>query len=156
MDATFTFTVNGQSRTVTTEPQRPMLEVLREELQLTGTKYGCGESSCGACTVIMDGRAVRTCTMPVASAQGKTITTIEGLANGEKLHPVQEAFVAEGAFQCGYCTSGMIMATVALLNQVPNPTDGQILAALDGNLCRCCGYTKILKAVRRAAGQAGR
>ena len=94
--------------------------------------------------------------MPVASAQGKTIVTIEGLASGEKLHPVQEAFVAEGAFQCGYCTSGMIMATVGLLSQVPNPTNGQILAALDGNLCRCCGYTKILKAVRRAAGQVGR
>lgn len=156
MDATFTFTVNGQPRTVTTEPQRPMLEVLREDLQLTGTRYGCGESSCGACTVLMDGRAVRTCTMPVANAHGKTIVTIEGLANGEKLHPVQEAFLAEGAFQCGYCTSGMIMATVGLLNQVPNPTDGQILAALDGNLCRCCGYAKILKAVRRAAGQMGK
>lgn len=156
MDATITFTVNGQLRTVITDPQRPVLEVLREELQLTGTKYGCGESSCGACTVLMDGRAVRTCTMPVASAQGKTIVTIEGLASGEKLHPVQEAFVAEGAFQCGYCTSGMIMATVGLLSQVPNPTNGQILAALDGNLCRCCGYTKILKAVRRAAGQVGR
>ena len=156
MAATFTFTVNGQRQTVNTDPQRPLLEVLREDLQLTGTKYGCGESQCGACTVLMDGRAVRTCTLPVAEAHGKTITTIEGLANGDRLHPVQEAFLAEGAFQCGYCTSGMIMTTVALLNENPRPTDGQILAALDGNLCRCCGYTKILNAVHRAAGQAGR
>lgn len=156
MAATFTFTVNGQRQTVNTDPQRPLLEVLREDLQLTGTKYGCGESQCGACTVLMDGRAVRTCTLPVAEAHGKTITTIEGLANGDRLHPVQEAFLAEGAFQCGYCTSGMIMTTVALLNENPRPTDGHILAALDGNLCRCCGYTKILNAVHRAAGQAGR
>lgn len=156
MAATFTFTVNGQRRTVNTDPQRPLLEVLREDLQLTGTKYGCGESQCGACTVLMDGRAVRTCMLPVAEAQGKTIITIEGLATGDRLHPVQEAFLAEGAFQCGYCTSGMIMTTVALLNENTRPTNGQILAALDGNLCRCCGYTRILNAVHRAAGQAGR
>lgn len=156
MDATFTFTVNGQRRTVTTDPQRPMLDVLREDLQLTGTRYGCGETRCGACTVIMDGRAVRTCTMPISDAQGKTVVTIEGLANGDHLHSVQEAFLAEGAFQCGYCTSGMVMTTVALLNDTPHPTDEQVLTALNGNLCRCCGYAKILKAVHRAAGQAGR
>ncbi len=156
MAATFTFTVNGQRQTVNSDPQRPLLEVLREDLQLTGTKFGCGETRCGACTVLMDGRAVRTCTLPVSEAQGKTIITIEGLADGDRLHPVQEAFLAEGAFQCGYCTSGMIMATVALLKENPRPTDGQILVALDGNLCRCCGYTRIINAVRRAAGQAGR
>ncbi len=153
MDASFTFTVNGERRTVSTDPKRPLLQVLREELHLTGTKYGCGEARCGACTVLLDGQPVRTCTLPVADAQGKTITTIEGLATGDRLHPVQEAFLAEGAFQCGYCTSGMVMTTVALLKQTPHPTDEQILTALDGNLCRCCEYPKILKAVHRAASQ---
>ncbi len=149
-------TVNGRQVTVTTDPQRPLLDVLREDLQLTGTKYGCGEGQCGACTVLVDGQRERSCTLPVGQAEGKTILTIEGLASGDALHPVQEAFLAEGAFQCGYCTPGMVMATVALLKQTPNPTDAKVLTWLDGNLCRCCGYPKILKAVRRAAGQARR
>jgi aerobic carbon-monoxide dehydrogenase small subunit len=148
-----TLTVNGRQVTITADPQRPLLDVLREDLQLTGTKYGCGEGRCGACTVLVDGKRVRSCTMPVAEAEGKTIVTIEGLAKGDALHPVQEAFLAEGAFQCGYCTPGMVMATVALLEQTPNPTEADILTWMDGNLCRCCGYPTILKAVRRAAQQ---
>jgi aerobic-type carbon monoxide dehydrogenase small subunit (CoxS/CutS family) len=157
MDATITFTVNGQQKTVTTDPQRPLLEVLREDLHLTGTKYGCGEAQCGACTVLIDGQPVSSCITAVAAAGGKTVLTIEGLATGDRLHPVQEAFLAEGAFQCGYCTPGMIVATVGLLKQTPKPTDEQILSALEKHLCRCCGYPRILKAVRRAAAQgAGR
>lgn len=156
MEATLTLTVNGRRVTVTTDPQRPLLDVLREELQLTGTKYGCGEGRCGACTVLVDGQRERSCTLPVAKADGKTILTIEGLATGETLHPVQAAFLAEGAFQCGYCSPGMIMATVALLSHTPDPTEAQIVEGLDGNLCRCGGYPKILKAVRQAAAQARR
>jgi aerobic-type carbon monoxide dehydrogenase small subunit (CoxS/CutS family) len=151
MNATIALTVNGRQVTVATDPQRPLLDVLREDLQLTGTKYGCGEGQCGACTVLLDGRRVRSCSTPVAKADGKTVLTIEGLAKGDVLHPIQEAFLAEGAFQCGYCTPGMIMSAVALLNQTPEPTDAQILAWMDGNVCRCCGYPRILKAVRRAA-----
>jgi aerobic-type carbon monoxide dehydrogenase small subunit (CoxS/CutS family) len=154
MDATITFTVNGRQRTVTTDPQRPLLEVLREDLQLTGAKYGCGEGRCGACTVLVDGSPVSSCVTPVAKAEGKTILTVEGLAAGEALHPVQEAFLAEAAFQCGYCTPGMMMATVGLLRQTPSPTDEQVLAALERHLCRCCGYPRILKAVKRAAAKA--
>lgn len=155
MDVTVTFTVNGKPRTVTVDPQRPLLEVLREELKLTGPKFGCGEGQCGACTVLIDGRRARSCITPAAGVAGKEVLTIEGLAAGEALHPVQEAFLAEGAFQCGYCTPGMIMTTVALLRETPHPTDEQILAAVDGNLCRCCDYPRILKAVHRAA-EAGR
>src|SRR3974377_418893 len=112
MDSTITFTVNGQARTVTTDPQRPLLEVLREDLHLTGTKYGCGEGQCRACTVLLDGKSVASCITSVADADGASILTIEGLARGETLHPVQRAFFEEGAFQCGYCTVGMIMGTV--------------------------------------------
>ena len=157
MDATITFTVNGRQKTVTTDPQRPLLDVLREDLQLTGAKYGCGEAQCGACTVLIDGKPAPSCVAPVGQMEGKTVLTIEGLAAGDALHPVQEAFLAEEAFQCGYCTPGMIMATVGLLKEKPKPTDDEILAALQKHLCRCCGYTRILKAVRRAAAQgAGR
>ncbi len=156
MDVTITFTVNGQIQTITTDPKRPLLDVLREDLHLTGTKFGCGAAQCGACSVLIDGKRAFSCSTPVSEVAGKSVLTIEGLAKGDALHPVQEAFLAEGAFQCGYCSPGMILATVALLSQTPNPTDAQIVTALDGNLCRCCGYTKIFKAVRRAAGQAGR
>lgn len=156
MDAKIALTVNGRQVTVTTDPKRPLLDVLREDLQLTGTKYGCGEDKCGACTVLLDGKRVHSCVTPVADADGKKVLTIEGLAAGDTLHPVQEAFLAEGAFQCGYCTSGMVISTVALLNETPSPTDEQILKWMDGNVCRCCGYPKILKAVKRAAGQARR
>jgi aerobic carbon-monoxide dehydrogenase small subunit len=153
MDATITLTVNGKSVTVNTDPQRPLLDVLREDLGLTGTKYGCGEGQCGACTVLLDGRAEHSCTLPVAKADGKTVITIEGLAGAEGLHPLQAAFLAEAAFQCGYCTSGMLMTAVGLLGQTPKPSDAEILARMDGNLCRCGGYPKILRAVWRAAEQ---
>ena len=156
MDATITFTVNGQIRTITTEPKRALLDVLREDLHLTGTKFGCGAAQCGACSVLIDGKRAFSCSTPVSEVEGKSVLTIEGLAKGDTLHPVQEAFLAEGAFQCGYCSPGMILTTVALLNQTPNPTDAQIVTALDGNLCRCCGHAKIFRAVRRAAGQVGR
>ena len=155
MEKTITFTVNGRPKTVTTDPERPLLEVLREDLQLTGAKYGCGEGQCGACTVLMGGRSVVSCITPVANADKQTIQTIEGLAAEDKLHPVQEAFLAEGALQCGYCTPGMVMAAASLLNERPDPTDAEIRSRMEGHLCRCCGYPRILKAVKRAA-RAGR
>lgn len=151
MDASISLTVNGQPRTVKTDPDRPLLEVLREDLQLTGAKYGCGEGRCRACTVFVDGKPALSCVTPVGKVDGKTIVTIEGLAEAGKLHPVQEAFVAEGAMQCGYCTPGMVMQTTALLQAKPHPTDTEIIEWLDGSLCRCCGYVSIVAAVRRAA-----
>ncbi len=153
MSVTVTFTVNGQSRTVTTEPDRPLLEVLREDLHITGPKYACGEGQCGACTVLVDGKRTLSCVTPVSAVEGKSITTIEGLAQGDKLHPVQQAFLDEGAVQCGYCTPGMVLTAVALLDKTPNPTDEQITEGMNGNICRCCGYTKIHAAVRRAASR---
>jgi aerobic-type carbon monoxide dehydrogenase small subunit (CoxS/CutS family) len=143
--------VNGESRTVTTDGDRPLLDVLREDLKLTGTKYGCGDGRCGACTVLIDGKREHACMTPASAANGKSVTTIEGLAKGGVLHPVQEAFLAEGAMQCGYCTPGMILATVALLDGNPHPSDAEIVDWMDGNLCRCNGYAKILRAVHRAA-----
>ncbi len=156
MDATIVLTVNGQKQTVTIDPERPLLDVLREDLHLTGTKYGCGEARCYACTVLVDGQPTFSCVTPISTVEGKTILTIEGLAKNGTLHPVQEAFLAEGAFQCGYCTPGMILAAVGLLADTPKPSDEQIRAALDRHLCRCGGYSKILKAVHRAAAPAGR
>ncbi len=150
MDVTMILTVNGKEKTITTDPARTLLDVLREELHLTGAKYGCGEGRCGACSVLMDGQRVLSCVTPVAQAEKKSITTIEGLAEGDSLHPVQEAFLAEGAMQCGYCTPGMILTAVALLEKNPNPTDDEIAAAMNVNICRCNGYPKILNAVRRA------
>ncbi len=154
MEKTVTFVVNGQPRTVTTDPERPLLEVLREDLQLTGTKYGCGEGQCGACTVLLDGRSVHSCQTPVGSVGQRTVLTIEGLAAGDKLHPVQEAFLAENALQCGYCTPGLVLAAVSLLKAPPQPTDADIATGLQGHLCRCCGYPNILAAVKRAAAHA--
>ena len=153
MDVMVTLTVNGTKKNIRTHPERSLLDVLREELYLTGTKYGCGEGRCGACTILMEGKRVLSCVTPVAQAHNKTITTIEGLATGDSLHPVQEAFLAEGAMQCGYCTPGMIMGTVAFLNENPDPTNEEIAAAMNVNLCRCNGYTKILNAIHRAAEQ---
>jgi aerobic-type carbon monoxide dehydrogenase small subunit (CoxS/CutS family) len=149
MDKTISFTVNGQPRTVTTDPKRPLLEVLREELQLTGTKYGCGEGVCRACTVLVDGKSVASCRTQVEDVENRTVLTIEGLAKEAKLHPVQEAFLAEGASQCGYCTPGMIMGVVGLLNQKPRPSEAEIMTAMDRHLCRCCNYPKVAKAIRR-------
>jgi aerobic-type carbon monoxide dehydrogenase small subunit (CoxS/CutS family) len=148
--ATVRLTVNGKARSVDTDPDRPLLDVLREDLALTGTKYGCGEGQCGACTVLMDGRATRSCITPIRTVEGRRITTIEGLAAGS-LHPVQQAFIDENAMQCGYCTPGMVLRTVALLANNPKPTDAQIVEGLNGNLCRCTGYHRIVAAVRRAA-----
>jgi aerobic carbon-monoxide dehydrogenase small subunit len=144
--------INGNARTVETDSERPLLEVLREDLGLTGTKYGCGEGQCRACTVLMDGRPIVSCVTPVSAAEGRNITTIEGLAQGAGLHRVQQAFLDEGAMQCGYCTPGMVMRTVALLDAHPQPSDTEIREALDGSLCRCCGYPRIIAAVHRAAG----
>jgi len=153
MDAKITLIVNGDERTVVTDPARSLLDVLREEFHLTGTKYGCGEGQCGACTVLMNGRKTLACITPVSQADKKKITTIEGFADGDSLHPIQQAFLDEGAIQCGYCTSGMILATAALLKNNPKPTDQQITEWMNGNICRCNGYTKIFNAVRRAATQ---
>jgi aerobic carbon-monoxide dehydrogenase small subunit len=151
MDSTITFTVNGQTRTVTTDPKRPLLDVLREDLELTGTKYGCGEGQCRACTVLLDGKGVASCVTPIADADKKELLTVEGLVKDGQLHPVQEAFLAEGAFQCGYCTSGMIMGVVALLREKPKPTDEEIKTGMQRHLCRCCTYPTLIKAIRRAA-----
>lgn len=151
MNTTIEFTVNGQGRRVTTNPERTLLDVLREDLGLTGTKYGCGEGQCRACTVLLDGQPVTSCMMPVSGVQGRTIETIEGLSRNGPLHPVQQAFVDEGAMQCGYCVPGMIMTTVSLLRRNPTPNRKQIVEALNGNLCRCCGYQNILAAIERAA-----
>jgi aerobic-type carbon monoxide dehydrogenase small subunit (CoxS/CutS family) len=149
---TFRLNVNGERREVRTEPDRPLLEVLREDLGLTGTKYGCGEGQCRSCTVLVDGKAITSCVTPVRAAAGKSITTIEGLAKSSALHPVQQAFADASAMQCGYCTPGMILTAVALLERTPKPDDKQITQAMNGNLCRCCGYSNIVAAVRRAAG----
>ena len=150
--ANYTLTVNGRARAVESDPSRPLLDVLREDLGLTGTKYGCGEGQCRACTVLVDGVAVTSCTMPVRMAAGKAVTTIEGLAGaGGKLHPVQQAFLDASAMQCGYCTPGMVLRTTALLRKTPRPTEAQIVESLNGSLCRCCGYTNIVAAVRLAA-----
>jgi aerobic-type carbon monoxide dehydrogenase small subunit (CoxS/CutS family) len=152
--ATIRFTVNGKTRSVETEPERPLLDVLREDLGLTGTKYGCGEGQCRACTVLMDGKAIVSCVTPAHVAQGKRIITIEGLADGGRLHPVQQAFLDEDAMQCGYCTPGMIMRTVSLLESNPKLTEAQIIEGLNGNLCRCSGYVRVIAAVKRAAAAA--
>lgn len=144
------FTVNGSARTLSTDPERTLLEVLREDLDLTGTKYGCGEGACRACTVLMDGKPVQSCLTRVKAAQGKKIETIEGLATDGNLHPVQRAFIEEEAMQCGYCIPGMIMTTVGLLRTNASPNSEEIIQALNGNLCRCCGYGNLLKAVEKA------
>jgi len=147
--------VNGKQQHVNAPPDEPLLSVLRNRLELTGSKYGCGEGRCGACTVLMDGTPVRSCRTPVSQAAGKKITTIEGLEQNGRLHPVQQAFLSQEALQCGYCTSGMIMATVALLQSTPTPGDEQIARALNGNVCRCGTYPRILAAVKEAAKRKG-
>lgn len=143
-------TVNGQPYTVDAEPQTTLLGVLREQLDLTGSKYGCGEGQCGACTVLIDGKAQRSCITKVGTVSQRQITTIEGLASGEQLHPVQEAFLEAGAMQCGYCTSGMIMSAVALLQRNSSPKESEIIAFMDGNICRCGTYPRIVSAIQNA------
>ncbi len=150
------FHLNGREVSPEVDGGRQLLWVLRDELGLTGTKYGCGEGVCGACTVLVDGEAVHACTTPVAAVAGKRVLSIEGLSSGERLHPLQAAFAAEGALQCGYCTPGMILAAHALLEKHPRATRQQIVEALDGNLCRCGAHLRILAAVGRvAAGKGG-
>jgi aerobic carbon-monoxide dehydrogenase small subunit len=146
-------TVNGQAERHEVEPRTLLVQYLRDSCRLTGTKIGCDTSSCGACTVLLDGESVKSCTMLAAQADGATVTTIEGLASGEALHPVQEAFREHHALQCGFCTAGMVMATVSLLEEIPQPTERDVRLGLEGNLCRCTGYHNIVAAVLAAAGQ---
>ena len=147
--------VNGRHRKVEVEQSRTLLSVLRDELALTGAKYGCGEGQCGACTVLLGDRAVRSCQTPVSAAVGHPIITIEGLERGGRLHPVQQAFLDEGAMQCGYCTPGMIMAAVALLRANTTPNEQQIVEGMEGNVCRCGTYPRIVAAVQRASSGRG-
>jgi aerobic-type carbon monoxide dehydrogenase small subunit (CoxS/CutS family) len=148
---TIRLSVNGNARTVGADSQTSLLSVLREQLDLTGTKYGCGEGQCGACTVLVDGKAQRSCITRVTRVAQKQITTIEGLASGARLHPVQQAFLEEGALQCGYCTPGMIMSAVALLEQNHHPSQSEIVEFMDGNICRCGAYCRIIRAIEKAA-----
>jgi aerobic-type carbon monoxide dehydrogenase small subunit (CoxS/CutS family) len=143
--------VNGRRQRVDVAPDRTLLSVLREELALTGSKYGCGEGECGACTVLLGGRAVRSCRTPVAKAAEARVTTIEGLERNGTLHPLQAAFIEDNAMQCGYCTAGMIMSGVALLESTRSPTHDQIVGAMNGNVCRCGAYPQIVAAIQRAS-----
>lgn len=151
--ARISLNVNGKRRSLDADPDTPLLYILRNNLSLNGPKFGCGLAQCGACTVIMDGNAVRSCVTPVGSAANRAVTTLEGLGSSKKMHRIQQAFVDEQAVQCGYCINGMIMTTKALLEKNPKPTDRQIKEALAGNLCRCGTHTRILRAVKRASGQ---
>jgi aerobic-type carbon monoxide dehydrogenase small subunit (CoxS/CutS family) len=146
--------VNGAEHNIREVAGRSLLETLREDLGITGVKYGCGEGQCRACTVLVDGKPTTSCRTPATAAAGKAVTTIEGLARSGELHPVQQAFLDEGAMQCGYCVPGMILTASALLERNPKPTQAQIIDAMNGNLCRCCGYPRILAAVERAAANA--
>lgn len=146
----FDLRINGTSHPIEGAPEDSLLSVLRYELNLTGSKFGCGEGQCGACTVLIDGAAVRSCVTKIGSAAGKAITTIESVADGDRLHPVQEAFVEAEAFQCGYCTVGMIMATIGLLRTNPNPSDADIARLMDRNVCRCGTYPRIVQAIKLA------
>lgn len=148
--------INGVRHQVEGEPDRTLLTVLRDELDLTGTKYGCGEGQCGACTVLIAGSPARACQTRAAAVNGRAITTIEGLASDGKLHPLQEAFLDEQAMQCGYCTPGMILAGSALLNRTPRPSRDEIVAALQGNVCRCGTYPRIIAAIQAVAGRGRR
>jgi carbon-monoxide dehydrogenase small subunit len=144
-------TVNGILYELSVQPWETLLDVIREHLGLTGTKEGCGLGECGACTIIMDGKTVNSCLVLAVEADSRVITTIEGLANGDELHPIQEAFIKCGGLQCGFCTPGMIMSTKALLENNPSPDEGEIRKAIAGNFCRCTGYTKIIESVKVAA-----
>lgn len=152
MQRTVSFTLNGKPARVTVEDERMLLWVLRDDLGLTGTKFGCGVAQCGACTVIVNKEAVRSCATPVKDVAGKQVLTIEGLSQGEKLHVLQEAFVKHSAFQCGYCTPGMILSAYALLLKTPKPTRAQVIQHMEGNLCRCGSHVRVLDAIDEAAG----
>lgn len=146
------FNLNGQDAVFTVDADKRLVDFLREDLGLTGTKVGCGEGDCGACTVLVDGRTANSCMMLAAQINGRILVTIEGLGDYDKLHPLQEAFIAEGAVQCGFCTPGMILSAKALLDHQPKPTRDEIMQAISGNLCRCTGYQKIANAIERVAG----
>jgi nicotinate dehydrogenase subunit A len=149
--AQITLKVNGKSRTVDADPSTPLLYVLRDDLELNGPRFGCGLSQCGACTVILDGAAVRSCSLPVSAVQSRAITTLEGLGSVAHPHPLQAAFIEEQAAQCGYCMNGMIMSSKVLLDKNPHPTDDDIRKALDPNLCRCGSHLRVIRAVKRAS-----
>jgi nicotinate dehydrogenase subunit A len=151
--AKFSFKVNGKTHVIDADPEMPLLYVLRDDLKLNGPTFGCGLAQCGSCTVIMDGKAIRSCVTEMKSAANRAVTTLEGLGSTKKLHPLQKAFIDEQALQCGYCINGFIMSAKALLDTNPKPTDAEIKEALAGNLCRCGTYTRILRAVKRASGQ---
>lgn len=151
MSETFSLKVNGAEQAVAAEPNTPLVYVLRNDLGLKGTRFGCGTGHCGACTVLMDGNAVQSCDTPLWSAAGRAITTIEGLGSAEHPHPLQQAFLGEQAAQCGYCISGIVMSAAALLRKNRDPSDAEVAAALDRNLCRCGTHVRILRAIRRAA-----
>ncbi|HXI02361.1 MAG TPA: (2Fe-2S)-binding protein [Candidatus Saccharimonadales bacterium] len=149
------FVLNGAPKQLTVDGERPLLWVLRHDLGLTGTKFGCGEALCGACTVLVDGEAVRSCSMPVKEIDGRKVLTIEGLERDGKLHPIQQAFLDERAYQCGFCTSGMIMNAYAILLKTPHPASGEIVAQMDDNLCRCGAHVRIIRAIQAAAAAGG-
>lgn len=148
---TITMRLNGQEVTVVVKPDALLVDVLRNQLELTGTKEACGQGDCGACTVLLDGEPVTSCLVPALKAQGREVMTVEGLASGGELHPLQKAFIEHGAVQCGYCTPGMLMAAKALLDRNPRPSEEEIKQAISGNLCRCTGYVKIVEAIRAAS-----
>lgn len=151
MPADFQVTVNGSTRTVSVEPDTPLLYVLRNDFELNGARFGCGLSQCGACTVLVDGKAVRSCVKPVSEVAGKAVTTLEGLGTAQKPHPLQKAFMDEQAAQCGYCSNGMIMTAKALLDKTPQPTEAQVKKALAANFCRCGTHNRIVRAVLKAS-----
>lgn len=151
MAATKELIINGTRHRVAAPDDQPLLSVLRDELDMTGTKYGCGEGQCGACTVLIDGEATRSCLTPVSAAAGKRITTVEGLEKNDNLHPLQQAFLDADAMQCAYCTSGMILSGVSLLQKNSNPSEAEIVRAMDGNVCRCGTYPRIVRAIQQAA-----
>ncbi len=153
MNETISFKLNGKSVSLTTDSERALLWVLRTDLGMTGTKYGCGKAYCGACTVIVDDRAVQSCVLPVRSVRSKEVLTIEGLTNNGKLHPIQEAFVKHDALQCGFCTPGMILKAYGLLLRNPQPTREEIIQGMENNLCRCGAHTRIIRAIQSAAEQ---
>lgn len=150
-EASITITVNGETHSFRVPVNRTLLQLLREDLGLTGTKEGCGEGDCGACTVLLDGKAVNSCLVLAVEADGKKVVTVEGLAQNGELHPLQQAFIDEGAVQCGFCTPGMLLAAKGLLDENPLPTEAEIRQAIAGNLCRCTGYVRIVKAIQTAA-----
>lgn len=153
MEENIEFTLNGKKTSIRVDGDRSLLTVLRNEFSLTGTKYGCGEGVCGTCTVLIDNKAGRSCVTTIGSVKGREVVTIEGLSNGENLHPMQKAFINHEAIQCGFCTPGMVLSAVSLLNEKPNPSESEIITAMNGNLCRCGSHKRIIKAIKTASDE---